>query len=475
MEVRRMKVNEINPAPYNPRIDLKPGDPEYEALKKSIERFGLVDPLIWNKRTNRLVGGHQRLKVLKDLGYETADVVVVDLPESEEKTLNIALNKIQGDWEETKLEALLAELHAEGVDLELTGFSEEELENLLTELKTDVEVHEEEEPNEYVTIDWDNFKVFHVSAPLQNLEMWMPKFHYLLSYGMCKFGTTRVPQKPRESLFFVDSGLLGGAKKIGRDFLDVQPEVIEFAVENKADWVAMLDVPMYGEILNLIKMDASQAFKIHLRHAEEFAAVKLPEGMRKVYVVQGVTEKQFRTCLDLYKELVTPNDVIAIGGWAGERGEERDDELVRRTSIVHKEFPQNDIHLFGVTRIDTVTKCALVGATSCDSATASLITAFGMVMIAKMEEDGTWRTDTLDLEELHGIQHMGASKNMPFVYDYFCMSQLQTALYWNMLQWEMALVGSSGGTEYMRKHKEEVDTFIEDMKKQLEWGGEVIE
>jgi len=102
MEVRRMKVNEINPAPYNPRIDLKPGDPEYEALKKSIERFGLVDPLIWNKRTNRLVGGHQRLKVLKDLGYETADVVVVDLPESEEKTLNIALNKIQGDWEETK-------------------------------------------------------------------------------------------------------------------------------------------------------------------------------------------------------------------------------------------------------------------------------------------------------------------------------------------------------------------------------------
>jgi len=82
MEVRRMKVNEINPAPYNPRIDLKPGDPEYEALKKSIERFGLVDPLIWNKRTNRLVGGHQRLKVLKDLGYETADVVVVDLPES---------------------------------------------------------------------------------------------------------------------------------------------------------------------------------------------------------------------------------------------------------------------------------------------------------------------------------------------------------------------------------------------------------
>jgi len=122
MEVRRMKVNEINPAPYNPRIDLKPGDPEYEALKKSIERFGLVDPLIWNKRTNRLVGGHQRLKVLKDLGYETADVVVVDLPESVEKTLNIALNNIQGDWEETKLEALLAELHAEGVVLELMGF-----------------------------------------------------------------------------------------------------------------------------------------------------------------------------------------------------------------------------------------------------------------------------------------------------------------------------------------------------------------
>ncbi len=133
MEIRRMKIDDINPAHYNPRKDLRPGDPEYEKLKKSILEFSLVEPLVWNERTGRLVGGHQRLKVLKELGYTEVEVSVVDLPEDKEKALNIALNKIQGEWDEEKLQVLLEELYREGLS-ELTGFDETELKKIVSEL-----------------------------------------------------------------------------------------------------------------------------------------------------------------------------------------------------------------------------------------------------------------------------------------------------------------------------------------------------
>jgi hypothetical protein len=61
-------------------------------LQASVERFGLVEPVVWNRRTGRVVGGHQRLKVLQQMGGETTEGVVVDLPEIEEKALNVALN-----------------------------------------------------------------------------------------------------------------------------------------------------------------------------------------------------------------------------------------------------------------------------------------------------------------------------------------------------------------------------------------------
>ena len=84
MEIERRKVDELKAAEYNPRKDLRPGDAEYEKLKRSIQEFGYVEPVIWNKRTGTVVGGHQRLKVMKDLGYEEVDCVVVDLDEKKE-------------------------------------------------------------------------------------------------------------------------------------------------------------------------------------------------------------------------------------------------------------------------------------------------------------------------------------------------------------------------------------------------------
>ena len=94
-----------------------------------MEAFGLVEPIIWNRRTGHIVGGHQRYAILCAQGVEETVVSVVDLPEREEKALNLALNKISGQWDDSKLEELLSELAQQG-ELVLTGFDESELEAL---------------------------------------------------------------------------------------------------------------------------------------------------------------------------------------------------------------------------------------------------------------------------------------------------------------------------------------------------------
>lgn len=162
MDIREMSVNELIPAEYNPRKDLRPGDKEYEKLRKSIQEFGYVETIIWNERTGRLVGGHQRLKVMKDLGYEKVTVSVVDLDEQKEKALNIALNKIEGDWDKNLLKDLLAEIDTGDFDMELTGFDDDELEKLMTEGEEFVEKPEIEfteellEEHNYVVLYFDN-------------------------------------------------------------------------------------------------------------------------------------------------------------------------------------------------------------------------------------------------------------------------------------------------------------------------------
>ncbi len=130
MQIEKKNVKELLPADYNPRKDLKPGDPEYEKLKRSIEQFGYVEPVIWNEQTGRVVGGHQRLKVLTDMGITEVDVVVVSLSDEKEKALNIALNKISGAWDNEKLALVIADLQGTDFDVSLTGFDPEELDDL---------------------------------------------------------------------------------------------------------------------------------------------------------------------------------------------------------------------------------------------------------------------------------------------------------------------------------------------------------
>jgi DNA modification methylase len=121
LEVRVMKIAALTPAGYNPRTI---SEEAARGLRASLRRFGLVQPIVWNERTKRIVGGHQRVEALRALGRDDAQVVVVDLAEGEERALNVSLNNpnIAGEFT-SDLQAILAELSAmpdlEFADLQL--------------------------------------------------------------------------------------------------------------------------------------------------------------------------------------------------------------------------------------------------------------------------------------------------------------------------------------------------------------------
>ncbi len=132
MEIRKISISEINIAAYNPRKDLSENDPEYKAIQNSLDTFGLVEPLVWNKCTKNLVGGHQRLKVLIKKGAKEVEASIVDLDLESERALNIALNRVQGAWDENKLALLLAEMsNITNFNVELTGFNRSEISEIL--------------------------------------------------------------------------------------------------------------------------------------------------------------------------------------------------------------------------------------------------------------------------------------------------------------------------------------------------------
>ena len=142
MEIKELSLKELKPAAYNPRKKLKKGDKEYEKIKQSLLKFGYVDPIIVNKDMT-VIGGHQRLTVLKDLDYETAKCVIVDLPKEDEKALNIALNKITGQWDDALLADLLLDLQESDFNLDLTGFEPPEIDDILSNVH-DKELSEDE-------------------------------------------------------------------------------------------------------------------------------------------------------------------------------------------------------------------------------------------------------------------------------------------------------------------------------------------
>ena len=133
MEFKKLKINALIPASYNPRKKLKPGDAEYEKIKNSITEFGYVDPIIVNSDMT-IIGGHQRWSVLKALGYDEVDCVVIEIDKTKEKALNIALNKVTGEWNKELLADLIKDLQSLDYDVSMTGFEPPEIDELFNDV-----------------------------------------------------------------------------------------------------------------------------------------------------------------------------------------------------------------------------------------------------------------------------------------------------------------------------------------------------
>ena len=176
MEIEHIKITDLKPAEYNPR---RISEEDYQKLKNSISTFGLVDPIIVNLKNMHIVGGHQRYDVLLDQSMEDNDFMA-ELPmirlgdvgfvftdtslsiedDDHEKALNLALNKISGEWDNDKLAEVLEDLEDSDLDLELTGFDELEssvlLDNDLLDLFNEDDITDDEElPDDYVDVEGD--------------------------------------------------------------------------------------------------------------------------------------------------------------------------------------------------------------------------------------------------------------------------------------------------------------------------------
>lgn len=146
MEIEKIKITDIKEAEYNPRLMQ---DNEMKKLENSISEFGLVDPIIINLKNNKIIGGHQRYNAilsksyeedefnpelnlirLGDIGWVFMDTELEIKDEDHEKALNLALNKISGEWDYGKLEPLLDELSLDGFNLDLTGFDDIQLDEI---------------------------------------------------------------------------------------------------------------------------------------------------------------------------------------------------------------------------------------------------------------------------------------------------------------------------------------------------------
>lgn len=142
MEFKKLQIDSLIPAEYNPRKKLKLGDSEFEKIKNSINEFGYVDPVIVN-RDLTVIGGHQRISVLKTLGFTEIGCVVIDVDKTKEKALNVALNKISGEWNKELLAELIKDLQTLDYDVSFTGFDPPEIDELFNELH-DKEIKEDD-------------------------------------------------------------------------------------------------------------------------------------------------------------------------------------------------------------------------------------------------------------------------------------------------------------------------------------------
>ena len=177
MKIEKIKIKDIVPAEYNPRLI---SDEEMTKLRSSLKEFGLVDPIVINLKNNRIIGGHQRFDILLaehnedkkfnelnliklgDIGWVFTDTDLHIESEEHEKALNLRLNNLSGDWDYDKLTSIFQDLQLSGLDVELTGFDDTEIEIMLDDFEYN-EIFEDidagvEEPDEELEVIQDNQK-----------------------------------------------------------------------------------------------------------------------------------------------------------------------------------------------------------------------------------------------------------------------------------------------------------------------------
>lgn len=176
MSIKNLPISDIHESEYNPRVALDRSSKEYLTIKKSIEEYGLVEPIVVNDVNMCCIGGHQRLAVLRDIGEKTIDcsMVHIDCPEKE-KALCIALNKIKGDWDADKLDELLSDDEVREFEM---GFEELDIQ-FDDELPDDVDSDDKIEDS-YLYNDED-FDFNEDEIPESNLTVKIGGFHFKIT------------------------------------------------------------------------------------------------------------------------------------------------------------------------------------------------------------------------------------------------------------------------------------------------------
>ncbi len=172
LQIIQIPIDDLHPDPANPR---KISAEELDRLTRSLREFGFLQPVIARHDDHIVVGGHQRLVAARRLGYKTVPVIFVDLSPEQSHLLNLALNRISGDWDEQLLARMLADLQEQAVDLAVSGFGADEINALLKGLEAS------DKRDRLETFDLDAALADAEAKPLtQPGDLWLLGDHRLL-------------------------------------------------------------------------------------------------------------------------------------------------------------------------------------------------------------------------------------------------------------------------------------------------------
>lgn len=428
-ELAKFRPNPGNPNNHPPQ--------QIELLAHIIRKTGWRNPIVVSDRSGLIVKGHARYAAARKLRTPQAPVDVQHYESAEQEHADlIADNRIAelAELDQKALTEMLAALHAQaGFDLSLTGYTPEEVAALL---HSTPEAVEKALRVERTKIDWKRFKIFHCGVGDQ--IYCLPSLNYLVSYGTME-GKPPKREKPTTATTFIDSGMLTLARKIGSAAINKQEEVVAYAELCRGDWVAMMDIPMVPEVLKFLKLSPARAYKHHLANARKFAEIQT--HVRKVFVIQGQTLGDYERCCDDMKPLITDRDVLAVGSI---KNRADNAQLVSAiVATVHRFFPPNDMHLFGITNPATIKMALSYGATSGDSSTAGNAVARGEVLFVSKRENG-YQLRKQTFAEMIGEPNISVNDRLWLTLTGWNMGQVEAAIGMNMVMEEAGVFLEAG-------------------------------